>query len=303
MFRRALPLCLGLAMLVPVALAAQDPAVVAPTVYRQALDNERVRTFVVSMKPGEEVALHGHPDHLIYVIAGGKVRFTDKDGKSMEMELKTGETHFLPAGSHAAKNLSRKTIQGYMVELKEPATAAMLSSAERAEILALYDRSRSELESLIARTPDDLWAKKPAPDRWSVSEVVEHLAVVEKLLGGMVAQTLQGPVDPNWVAVESARSIDTILAAGTDRSKKMKSPEAAAPKGGMSRADLLAMYGGARTQNEELVRRTSAEVKKHTGDVPNGGTMTMHQLLAYIAIHNLRHNAQIAEALAQLGAK
>jgi len=48
------------------------------------------------------------------------------------------------------------------------------------------------------------------------------------------------------------------------------------------------------------VRRTTAEVKKHTADVPNGGKMTMHQLMAYVAIHNLRHNAQIAEALAQL---
>jgi uncharacterized damage-inducible protein DinB len=178
--------------------------------------------------------------------------------------------------------------------------AGALTAAERAEILDLYDRSLDELQELVAKTPDELWATKPAPDKWSVSEVVEHLAIVEPLLGGLVQQTLAGEPDPNWSAVEQQRSIDDIVRNGTNRANKLQAPDVTVPKGGMSRADGLSKLAGARAVNADFVRRSTAELKRYTAEVPNAGTMTMHQALAYIAIHNLRHNAQIAEALAML---
>lgn len=279
---------------------AQDPAVVGAANYKVTLDNERVRILEVTFKQGESAPMHAHPDHLAYVVSGGKLELTYADGRSQVIDAKAGETLFVPAEAHSSKNVGKSTLRAVVTELKEAAPAASLSGGERAEILELYDRSGGELQALVARTPDELWAKKPAPDRWSVSEVVEHLALVEKALNGFILQTLAAPADPNWAVTESSRSIDAILRAGTDRAKKFQSPEFAVPKGGMSRADLLASWGGARAQNAELVRRTTAAVKKHTADVPNGGKMTMHQLMAYVAIHNLRHNAQIAEALAQL---
>jgi uncharacterized damage-inducible protein DinB len=180
-----------------------------------------------------------------------------------------------------------------------PASGA-LTAADRTEILELYDRSLSELQELVARTPDDLWATRPAPDKWSVSEVVEHLAIVEPLLGGLVQQTLAGAPDPSWNAVEAERSIDDVLRNGTNRANKLQAPDVTVPKGGMSRADGLSKLAGARAVNGDFVRRTTAEIKRYTAEVPNAGKMTMHQALAYIAVHNLRHNAQIAEALSML---
>jgi quercetin dioxygenase-like cupin family protein/uncharacterized damage-inducible protein DinB len=291
-------------MLAPVALAAQDAVAVAPSIYKVLLDDERVRVMEMTFKPGAEMGPHTHLESVVHCTSAGKLRVTYADGKVEELDLKVGQTLRMPADpAHSTKNVGRTTVRGLMTELKEAAPAASLSGGERAEILDLYDRSGGELQALVARTPDELWAKKPAPDRWSVSEVVEHLALVEKGLNGFILQTLAAPADPNWAVTETSRSIDAILRGGTDRTRKFQAPEFAMPKGGMSRADLLASWGGARAQNAELVRRTTSEVKKHTADVPNGGKMTMHQLMAYVAIHNLRHNAQIAEALAQLGAK
>lgn len=180
-----------------------------------------------------------------------------------------------------------------------PETGA-LTAAERAEILELYDRSLRELQDLVGTTPDELWATRPAPDKWSVAEVVEHLAIVEPLLGGLVQQSLAGEPNPDWSAVEQQRSIDEIQSTGTNRANKLQAPDVTVPKGGMSRADGLSKLAGARAVNADFVRRTTAEVKRYTAEVPNAGTMTMHQTLAYIAVHNLRHNAQIAEALAML---
>ena len=68
----------------------------------------------------------------------------------------------------------------------------------------------------------------------------------------------------------------------------------------MSREELLGRYAGARQVTLDFVRRTQAPLKAHTAAFP-GGKLTSHQFLALVALHNMRHNAQIAEALAQLG--
>jgi quercetin dioxygenase-like cupin family protein/uncharacterized damage-inducible protein DinB len=304
MFRRAIPFLFAFALFVPVGLAAQDAPTVAPTMYKVLLDDDRVRVMEVTIKPGAEMGVHTHLESVVHALTAAKLRITYADGKTEDLDLQAGETMRMPAGApHSTKNVGRTALKGDMTELKEAAPAATLTGGERTEILDLYDRSQNDFQSLVARTTDEQWSKKPAPDRWSVGEVVEHLAIVEKALNGFILQTLAAPVNPNWAVVETSRPIDTILRNGTDRSRKFQSPEFAMPKGQMSRADALAMYGGARAQNAELVRRTSAEVKKHTADVPNGGVMTMHQLMAYVGIHNLRHNAQIAEVLGQLEKK
>ena len=266
MFRKALPLCLGLAMLVPVAIAAQDPAVVAPNVYKQAFDNERVRTFVVTIKPGEEIALHGHPDHLIYVTAGGKVRFTDEDGKSVDLELKTGETSFSPAGSHTAKNLGKKTIQGYMVELKEAAPAATLSaaSAPRFSTSTTAAATSSRPSSRARRKSSGRRSRRPSAGRWRRSSSTWRWS--RTLLNGFIQQTLAAPADPNWAMTESSRSIDTILRGGTDRTKKFTSPEFADPKGGR-RAPSCSRAGaarGRRTPSSCAARRRRSRSTRRT---------------------------------------
>ncbi len=299
---RVAAVALTLLAALPVGASAQEPAVVGPTIYKQTFDNERVRVFDVTFKKGAEVAMHAHPDHVAYVITGGKLEFTLADGSKQVIESKAGETFFVPAQSHSARNLGNSTIHVVVTELKEAAPSGALSAAEREELLTLYERGQRELEELVAATPDELWAKKPAPERWSVSEVVEHLGAAESLLFGMMQQALAAPVDGNWALVEGGMSTESFLGMLQDRSKKFQAPEPLQPKGGMTRAEALAKFAGARAVTAEFVRRTAAPVKKHLADGP-AGKMTAHQLLVLIGGHNLRHNAQIREALEQLQKK
>lgn len=299
---RVAAVALTLLAALPIGASAQEPAVVGPTIYRQTLDNERIRVFEVTFKKGAEIAMHSHPDHAVYVIAGGKLEITLADGTKNVIDAKPGETFFLPAQAHSAKNVGKGTIRLTVTELKESAPSGTLSDAERARLLALYERGQRELEELVAATPDELWAKKPAPERWSVAEVVEHLGAAESLLFGMMQQALAAPVDGNWALVEGGMSPESFLGMLQDRSKKFQAPEPLQPKGGMTRAEALAKFAGARAVTAEFVRRTAAPVKKHLADGP-AGKMTAHQLLVLIGGHNLRHNAQIREALEQLQKK
>ena len=45
--------------------------------------------------------MHSHPDYVVYVIKGGKVKFTTDDGKVVESDTKAGEANFRPAVTHS----------------------------------------------------------------------------------------------------------------------------------------------------------------------------------------------------------
>ena len=64
---------------------AQDPVKVAPSNYKVAFENDTVRVCNVTAKPGEKVAAHSHPDHIVYAVNGGKVKFTYPDGKTKDV--------------------------------------------------------------------------------------------------------------------------------------------------------------------------------------------------------------------------
>lgn len=278
---------------------AQDPLKVGSNVYTQVFDNARVRMYQVTFKPGAEVATHSHPDHSIYVIAGGKLRITGADGKAADFDLAAGQALFLPAQTHSAKNVGKGTIRLLVSDFKEAEPSGMLSVEQRAFLLDLLERGRRELEELVAKTPDELWAKKPAPDKWSVAEVVEHLSLVEPMLFGMAQQALAQPADPNWARVAGQLTTEQQLGFLANRTQKFQAPEPAQPKGSLSRAEALSRFAGARQVTTEYVRRTSDAVDEHVAALPMG-QMTVHQLLTMIGGHNLRHNAQIAEVLAAL---
>lgn len=99
--------------------SAQDPAKVATSIYNCTLDNERVRVCEVTFKPGAKIPVHSHPDHVVYVVGGGKLAITGADGKAQDVPLKSGQTLWLPAQSHSAVNNGKTVVKLAVFELKE----------------------------------------------------------------------------------------------------------------------------------------------------------------------------------------
>jgi beta-alanine degradation protein BauB len=100
---------------------AQDPAKVGPDVYNCTLDNDRVRVCEVTFKPGAKIGVHSHPDHVAYVVSGGKLNITGADGKAQDFDMKAGQAIWLPAQSHSAVNSGETEVKLVVVELKESA--------------------------------------------------------------------------------------------------------------------------------------------------------------------------------------
>ena len=95
-----------------------DPKDVASNVYTPKMENDRVRVFQATFEPGEKAAMHHHPDHVIYVIEGGKMKLTS-DGKTNIIDLKTGDALFLNAQTHEAENIGQNKLALLVVELKK----------------------------------------------------------------------------------------------------------------------------------------------------------------------------------------
>ncbi len=95
-----------------------DPEIVASEVYKPLLENDRVRVFDVRFEPGQEAVMHGHPDHVIYVLEDYTLDLRMPDGTSQVVPLKAGQTIFMNAGQHAAKNIGATPGHALVIELK-----------------------------------------------------------------------------------------------------------------------------------------------------------------------------------------
>jgi uncharacterized damage-inducible protein DinB len=178
------------------------------------------------------------------------------------------------------------------------AAPAGLSDVDRAALVDMLERGQKETEELIAQATGDRFTQKPAADRWSVAEVLEHIGATEKLLLGMAQAALGTPADPEAAAILTAMPVASFGARVEDRSQKAQAPDMLVPKGGQTREQLESAYREARQATLEFVRTTQAPVAAHTTATP-AGKFTVHHLLALIAAHNLRHNKQIAEVIEQ----
>ena len=101
---------------------AEDPVKVAPDVYRVILENDQVRVLSVTLKPGGKSLMHSHPANFVYTLNASKVRFSTPGGKSVDVDLKTGNCIWNEAQTHASENLGTTTVRALVVEMKEPSS-------------------------------------------------------------------------------------------------------------------------------------------------------------------------------------
>ncbi|HXH23914.1 MAG TPA: DinB family protein, partial [Vicinamibacterales bacterium] len=113
-------------------------------------------------------------------------------------------------------------------------TSHMLSAMHThlTEALSRLDRSRAALRRALDAIPPGLHSQRPAPDRWSAAEVLEHLTLVEKIFGGRIAKALEaarGGLSPE--TQPRTPLPDAVEQRMTDRVNKRQAPEPAQPTG------------------------------------------------------------------------
>lgn len=179
-----------------------------------------------------------------------------------------------------------------------PLTAASLSQSERDELLKALDRSAKVFADSLAGVSEVQWKFKAAPDRWSILECAEHVAVADQMMFTFASQQL-GKIPP--AKDPQRRSDEAIRDAASDRSHKVKTAEFLEPKARYATpADALAAFRKSRDAVAEYVRTTQDDLRSRGIQSPNG-YVDGYQFLLSLAVHAERHSAQIAEVKADAG--
>ena len=111
------------------AAAAQDPAKTDGDKYKVILENEKVRVFEYSDKPGDKTNQHHHPDFVLYALDPFKRRLTFPNGKKVEREFKKGDVIWMNDQIHIGENIGKTDTHVLIVELKKGATIADTAGA------------------------------------------------------------------------------------------------------------------------------------------------------------------------------
>ena len=172
-----------------------------------------------------------------------------------------------------------------------------LTLDERAELVELLQTSQAETLRLIEDVGEEDWLERPDPDSWSVGEVVEHLVLAETGLRRTVAALLASEPDPEWSQRE-ASGAEGLVALAEDRSQKFQAPDAIQPSGKLSRAQTIAAFLAGRAESIQYVLETRDPLAAHSAMAPIGEPLDGKGWLGILGAHNLRHNAQIKEILA-----
>ncbi|MGS2741012.1 DinB family protein [Sinomicrobium sp. M5D2P17] len=193
-------------------------------------------------------------------------------------------------------------LQTGLNNLKEILESRQTITAGSKEFLIDYFKQTADnLTESVSGLSEAQLQFKPAKDKWSVSQCLEHIVTTENMLSGMALKGLEGPANPEEKD-EVKFSDEELIASITDRSQKAEAPAELRGEGkytdsGMAIRDLET----SRKAVLEYIENTSMEnLRDHVVEFPFG-KVDGYQSLLFVAAHSARHTLQIEEVKADPG--
>ncbi len=175
-----------------------------------------------------------------------------------------------------------------------PLWAQTLSQGERDFAMSSLHASRKMFLDSISGLTAAQWKFKPAPDRWSIAEIAEHVVLADDLKP--VQEMLKSPVA---VAGTADRKQDAKwLEKMADRTNKRKAEPAMQPTGRWATpAAVAAEFRQRRDHMIQYVETTRDALRDHTTGTGENA-FDAYQFIVMLAGHTQRHVAQINEVKA-----
>lgn len=96
-----------------------SPELISPEIYKVVGDYEDYLVMIATFNPGQSDKMHYHGSLIYYVMNGGTVEITLKDGTINQASLETGSMNKQEAGTeHMVKNISDGIIKVLVIEEK-----------------------------------------------------------------------------------------------------------------------------------------------------------------------------------------
>ena len=176
------------------------------------------------------------------------------------------------------------------------ARAQQLSQADKEKALELLESTKKDVLDATKGLSEAQWNFKPAPDRWSIAECMEHIAASEDFIRGMIVEKVMlAPAAPD----RDVAKIDAAIVTGVeDRSRKAQAPEPLKPSNRFgSPQAAIDHFVESRAKTEDFLKNTPG-LRDHAADSPVGTKWDAYEFVLMIAAHSERHTKQILEVKA-----
>jgi hypothetical protein len=176
------------------------------------------------------------------------------------------------------------------------APAQELSKADREKGVQYLEETRDGVVAAVSGLSDAQWHFKAGPDRWSIAECLEHIALAEDYIFMNVEQNVMkaGPGAPDR---DFAKADAMVLAMIPDRSHKAQAPGPLVPTGRWTPDQTLKHFLASREKTIEFMK-TEPGLRMHVADSPLGQPLDAYEWLLLIGAHSKRHTEQIDEVKA-----
>jgi len=170
----------------------------------------------------------------------------------------------------------------------------MLSDQDRQKAIHVLTKTRQILLDAVDGVTENQARWKPSPDRWSILEYTEHLAVSDDGLVALVQKSLQTPArteTPDERRERESKIRATVIPRGVNQA-----PHALRPSGRFaSLADAVAAFLAARGRSLNYAATTQDDLRSHFSPHPVLGELDAYQWLTGNAHHAETHAAHIRE--------
>src|SRR5580704_17094327 len=166
-----------------------------------------------------------------------------------------------------------------MKETAQQYSQRILSHVNGQDPLKAQSAAARRLDRLVKGAPAPKLRKRPAPDKWSVSEIIAHMADTEIVIGWRIRSILGAP----GTHIQ-AYDQDAWAAAGLYTKRDARKS--------------LEQFRAVRDANLALYKSLSPEQWKHFGMHAERGEESLQRILHMMAGHDINHISQIEKILA-----
>ncbi len=174
--------------------------------------------------------------------------------------------------------------------------AQELTPADKDKALQYLESTKKDVLDATTGLSPAQWNFKPAPDRWSIAECMEHIAAAEDFIrGNIVDGVMKAPPAPGRdVAAIDAAILENVPA----RKTKVQAPEPIKPTNRFGSPEgSVKHFLESRAATEEFLKTTPG-LRDHAADSPTGAKWDAYEFILLIAAHSERHTNQIKEVKA-----
>jgi uncharacterized damage-inducible protein DinB len=169
-----------------------------------------------------------------------------------------------------------------------------------AEIAAYLDETRAAIVRAVEPLSPEEAARRPAPEAWSVDEILTHLSLVEPGVAKRITKSVGKAKGEGLERETSAASVlGSLEGPALDRlNEKQVAPEFVEPKAVLTLHEALAALARSRESLQHAMGEADGwALETVVAPHPRLGTINMYQWLVFLGHHERRHLAQIERTI------